>query len=483
MPRRRLAKSFASAALIVAIIFALSPRAKGEDQAYSPKQLSEALSRFQSANKRFARGRTLFAGGDITAAAREFEACTTILPEHIYARFYLANSLYLQKDYARALEAIEEAERGIAFMEALDAYALERNVQTMEDARRILEAENQARTSCRESRKLEQLVRVIEEDKKKLDDGGHETVSSRNGRNSLYAYSHGNILFQLRRFDEAFAQYQKAIEADPRNGDACNNAAAILLMAGRAHEAEAYLEKAVSAGVEDKINLKLKKLVAEALGKPATGILEEEFGPRGAGDVRAARFSVNASQGKPNAAPLFVNTYIVYDGASKDAVIVDPGAADPRLEDFVVKKGLSPRLVLNTHGHEDHRGGNAHYARLYGVGVAASAEDGAFYEEAAESPAAGALPIRVFETPGHTPGGMCFFVGGFLFTGDSLFEDTIGRVGGGSESERQKIRKTMIARLQDMLKSLPGETPLLPGHGRATTTARAREVNAFLAIN
>jgi hydroxyacylglutathione hydrolase len=489
-------RGWAGAVLILGFLLVFTPAAKARDSTASSKQLAEALSKFQTVNKRFAQGRALFARGNLAAAAREFEACVNALPGHAYARFYLANIRYLQGNYAGALEFIEEAERQAGFLEALDAYAREQNIRTMEDARRVLEAENETNGSCRESRKLEQLVRIVDEDKKKLDDRAAEEGLSRKRRASLYAYFHGNVLFQLRRFDEAFEQYKRAIEAEPRNGDACNNAAAILFMAGRPQEAEGYLEKAVAAGVEDKINLKLKKLVAEKLGKPTAGILEEEFGSPDAGGVRVMRFAVNANAGRPNSVPLFVNTYIVYDGGSRDALIVDPGAADARIEDYIAGNGLKPRLILNTHGHEDHRGGDAHYAGLYGIDVAAPREDRSFYENDGTGAAGkispvfitaqssglrtGTLTVRIFETPGHTPGGLCFLVGGFLLTGDSLFEDTIGRIGAGDEAERLKIRKAMIARLLNVLAPLPGETALLPGHGKATTAARVRQANTWL---
>jgi len=399
------------AALIFATILAFPIGARPGEKAYREKELSEAPSKFQSAKARFARGRGLFASGDPSKAAREFEACIKILPEHVYASYYLANVHYVRKEYAQSLSAIENAERHLDFMTAVDAYQ----------------------------------------------------------------------------------HYNRAIQADPQNGDAYNNAASILFLAGHPQEADQYIQKAVAAGVEDRINLKLKKLIYEGLGKSSAGILEQESGGEGASDIRVMRFSINPYEGQPSEVPFFVNSYLAFDSRSQDAVIIDPGAADPRLEAFIKEKKLKPRLILNTHGHYDHRHGNAPYAGLYGIKIAVPKEDGSTYNQEAGSLGekadliflspdlqAGTIPIKNFPTPGHTPGGVCFLIGDYLFSGDSLFEDSVGRVSADSRAEEQKARKKMIGKLNDLLALLPAETQLLPGHGRATTLARVKEVNPFL---
>ncbi len=483
---------FALAALTVAVFPASASRSWSGQAAGGDKELSEALSKYQAAKPRFAKGRDHFAKGDLAKAALEFQACVTIFPEHVAASYYLANVHYVGRDYPQALAAVENAERHLEFMTAVDAYAREKKIRDLEEAKDVLEAQNEARTSCRESRTLEQLVLDVETEEARALREAEKDKRLRRKQASQYAYFHGNVLFQLKDFEAAFRNYDRAIRIDPENGDAYNNAAAILFLAGRPKEADELLRRAVAAGVEDRVNLKLKKLVVEGLGESSAGILEEEFDGGGAGAVNVMRFSINPFEGRPGAAPLFVNTYLVFDARSLDAVIVDPGAADPRLEAFIEAKGLKPRLILNTHGHEDHRGGNAHYAKLYAVQAAVPKEDLSFYRGEAKGPdkkagpvflapeiGAGTLLIETIPTPGHTPGGVCFLIGGCLFSGDSLFEDGIGRIGAGG-SEAKKIREDMLRRLDALLARLPAQTKILPGHGRATTPSRVREVNPYL---
>jgi len=467
----------ATVALICAILLAFPDRGRAGETADRENELSEALSRFQASKSRFAKGRELFALGALSKAALEFQACVTIFPEHVAASYYLANVQYISRDYQRALAAIENAERHLDLAMAMDAYARDKKTQDLEEAKDVLEAQNEARTSCRESRTLEQLVLDVETEEAYALREAEKDKRLRRKRASHYAYFHGNVLFQLKDFEAAFRNYDRAIRIDPENGDAYNNAAAILFLAGRPQEADRMLQEAVAAGVEDRINLKLKKVVKEGLGKPTAGILEQEFGAVGSGGIGVMRFSINPFEGQPGEVPIFVNTYIAYDRRSLDAVIIDPGAADPRLEAYIEAGGLKPRLILNTHGHIDHRGGNVHYARLYAVPAAIPKEDASFYRSEAKSPdekaepvflspelQAGTIPIKTFPTPGHTPGGVCLLIGEYLFSGDSLFEDSIGRIGAGDANGERQIREKMVGRLDDLLARLPAETSLLPGH-------------------
>lgn len=483
----RVLTAAALAALLASASLPGSTQAANDD-----KELAAALSNLQSTQGSFARGRAWLAKQDLTKAAGEFEACLAVFPAHVYAAYYLANIHYARRDYTAALAAIENAERHLDFMAALDAFARKRKIQALEETKDVLEAQNEARTSCRESRALEQMVLDVETAESKALDREARDKALRLRQASQYAYFHGNVLFQLKDFEAAFQAYDRAVRIDPGNGDAYNNAAAILAMAGKPREASALLQRAVTAGVEDRINLKLKKLVVEGLGESSAGILEEEFAGENAGGVVVMRFSINPYEGRPDRAPLFVNTYVVFDPGSRDAVIIDPGAADPRLEAYIEAKGLKPRLILNTHGHYDHRRGDAHYAGRYAVKVAVPKEDASFYRGAEEDPGekvepifispemrAGALTIKAFPTPGHTPGGVCFLIGGCLFSGDSLFEDGIGRIAAGGSGER-KAGEALVRRLDELLARLPAETPILPGHLRATTPARVRELNPYL---
>ena len=86
----------------------------------------------------------------------------------------------------------------------------------------------------------------------------------------------------------------------------------------------------------------------------------------------------------------------------------------------------------------------------------------------------GDLSVEVLETPGHTPGSVCFYIKGFLFTGDTLFKNSIGRYdmdGGDREQIIDSIRSKLFA--------LPSETVIMPGHGPKSTIETEINQNPF----
>lgn len=182
------------------------------------------------------------------------------------------------------------------------------------------------------------------------------------------------------------------------------------------------------------------------------------------------------------------------------AWIVDPGAEPEAINAFLGKKGLTPALVLLTHGHFDHIGAlDGLLARHPDLPVHIGPGDVPMVGhpqnawppdyEAVKKPAslvadlvdgatltAGGLTMQVIATPGHTPGGACFLFAEqkLLLTGDTLFEGSCGRTDfpGGSRSQ-----------LNDSLRRLAGLDPeltVVPGHGSITTIAREVANNPFL---
>ena len=195
------------------------------------------------------------------------------------------------------------------------------------------------------------------------------------------------------------------------------------------------------------------------------------------------------------------NCYVVVPGGVKDGAecfVIDPGAEGPRVVSAIRSRGLIPRYVLCTHGHADHTGGVAdlvaEFDAQFGIGISD-------VDEALDPPAwlAGALTdfvrppapnltfsggealetgttgIAVLATPGHTPGSVCYSIGSAVFTGDTLFKQSIGRYdlpGGDGPRELTSIR--------DKLLVLDGKTKVMPGHGPSTTIAEERIYNPFL---
>jgi len=186
--------------------------------------------------------------------------------------------------------------------------------------------------------------------------------------------------------------------------------------------------------------------------------------------------------------PWETNAYLVWDGRSDEALVMDPGmgAADP-LVARAADIGLRIHLIANSHGHIDHIFDNAALKRasgaplaihpgdayrlngenIYGLQVEASVADQDLQE--GEALSIGSLSFRVLHTPGHTEGSVCLYEAdrGFLLAGDVLFRGSFGRTDlpGGNDEQ-------MVASLRRILGEIPAQTRILPGHGPETTMAR-----------
>ena len=189
---------------------------------------------------------------------------------------------------------------------------------------------------------------------------------------------------------------------------------------------------------------------------------------------------------------LRANSYIVTENGT-DAVLIDCGGAQPLA--FARQKGLNIRSVLLTHGHFDHIAGCAelqaagaqigcaeaekslltspvNLAAEMGVRIPAFSVDFTF-QGGDELDLCG-LKFTVLATPGHTPGGVCFLCGDSLFTGDTLFCESVGRTDfpGGSTSQLRESVKKLLA--------LPGNLTVYPGHDEPTTLEHERMFNPFV---
>jgi glyoxylase-like metal-dependent hydrolase (beta-lactamase superfamily II) len=200
--------------------------------------------------------------------------------------------------------------------------------------------------------------------------------------------------------------------------------------------------------------------------------------------------------------PFAENSYFLFDAGSREAVAIDPGAEPERLLEVIREQRLKVRRILCTHAHIDHVAavpevkaatgapwylhaadrflldGLAEQAAYFGLRApGVPPPDGGLAEGDVIHLGPGEVPIRVFETPGHSPGSVSLAVGGaVVFGGDVLFAGSIGRTdlpGGDHETLLRSIRERLLV--------LPDATTIYPGHGPPTTIGRERRTNPFLA--
>ena len=174
------------------------------------------------------------------------------------------------------------------------------------------------------------------------------------------------------------------------------------------------------------------------------------------------------------------NVYVIQCRTSGASVVVD-AAAEPAM----LSKSLgrfSPDLILTTHGHADHIGAVEHL-RGEGMVFAMHAADQFLTtkpidrELAEGSISCGDLAVQVLETPGHTPGSVCFFVEGVLLTGDTLFPG-----GPGATRFAYSDFDQVIDSITRKLFVLDPVTPFLPGHGEPSTIgAEAPSLDEWIA--
>jgi len=156
-----------------------------------------------------------------------------------------------------------------------------------------------------------------------------------------------------------------------------------------------------------------------------------------------------------------VNTYVLSDSESKEAVVVDPGA--PAEKVLAQLDGLSVRWIVATHGHPGHLAGKDELKEATGATTVVTMADAKMFLRSAdvypldgEELDFGQFKMRVIQTPGHTPGSACFLVGNHLFTGDTLLAGGIGRELPGSDLRQQMITpRCEVGRLELCRQPLP----------------------------
>lgn len=195
---------------------------------------------------------------------------------------------------------------------------------------------------------------------------------------------------------------------------------------------------------------------------------------------------------------LEANCYILSDQEAGEGIIVDPGDEAEKIAAAVEDQGLKIKYIINTHGHYDHIGADLELRERFGAELLVHEADGHMLEDPlanlsfikpsikntevkadrllkeGEVISSGGIRLEVIHTPGHTKGSICLLGDGYILTGDTLFEGSIGRTdlpGGSYESIINSISK---------LKKLPEDLKVYPGHGSPSTIGDEKINNPFM---
>lgn len=196
--------------------------------------------------------------------------------------------------------------------------------------------------------------------------------------------------------------------------------------------------------------------------------------------------------------PLATNTYIVYDLGEMEGVIIDPGGDAAKILSSLRRIHASIKYIIITHAHFDHVLALPSLLDYLDAKIIMHREDLEILEHSTylcrsyvpewsppdvgdenfvdegDEIMFGDISLRVIHTPGHTPGSISLYGGEYVFTGDTLFHNAIGRTDFPGGSWEQMVES--IIRLM----ALPDETIVFPGHGKSTIIGREKKENPYV---
>ncbi len=193
------------------------------------------------------------------------------------------------------------------------------------------------------------------------------------------------------------------------------------------------------------------------------------------------------------------NTYVIT--LDDKAIVIDPGSSYNEVLNYIRENNLDLIALLATHAHIDHVYGVPYIKSVYDVPFYLSKEDLYVLEhtnrhykiyigdmEFIEVPypdkyvSEGVLwikpfKLRIIETPGHTLGSISYLYNKYLFTGDTIFRETIGRTDFGGDTE------LLVKSIHSKIFKLSGDTVIYPGHGEESTVGYEIRHNVYVGVN
>ena len=192
--------------------------------------------------------------------------------------------------------------------------------------------------------------------------------------------------------------------------------------------------------------------------------------------------------------PIETNCYIISTAGSNSCIIIDPGDDFEQIDRYLTSEKLIPDYIINTHGHYDHIMANnklldkyknailmvhkedltmllnpkKNFSSITGRSFTSLEPKKLLHDN--DTFTWKKFKFKIIHTPGHTKGGICILVGQYLFSGDTLFRNSVGRTdlpGGSFEA--------IITNIKQKLLTLDENTIVFPGHGEKTTIKNCRE--------
>lgn len=442
------------------------------------KKSSDLARSYMKAEKAFNRAAEYFEKSELSRAEKYALAALDMCSFHFDSQVILSRLSYMHGNLEIALDWIQKAKSSLKTVRNSFIKIQSRNYERLLDQKQALKHRLQQlerannRGNCQLSifdgniQDIRLQIADIDDRLRNPDQVVPEDISA------YIEFIEADLLLKNLNVSEAVLSFWSVIRKNPLlAGESYKGLAEAAFLMRDYEDAYMYLEQAVALGSEP--SPAFKRMILDKMGFLQGDSVEAEF--PGAVKLFVLPRSDDGATG------FLVNTFIVHHPDSLEAVIIDPGAADDRIEAYISEKNLTVVKILNTHGHADHSGANYYYRQLYQVAVAGPQHDEAEYKLAGKENypqeylpvdgefRAGMLMIRTLHLPGHTPGSLALVIDENVFSGDTLFRSGIGRPAGNNQAERSQNEESLRRAIINKLFSLPAHFTVFPGHGLPTS--------------